>query len=217
MTCIVACVHDDAVWMGGDSVGSDAYAYDRADKKVFRNGDYIIGFSGSYRLGQIAKITTFPEFPKNFLQKIEAPKNLPKKSASKKIAPKILPQENLPVKREDVELWFIADFVPVLREALIEEGKDEQFDFLVGVDRWLVCIESDYQVGMYKSMHMAIGSGALLALGALSVLDDIGAGPEEKIIRSISVAGNYDKAVGGNITLFNTKDYNRTIYEMEKL
>jgi 20S proteasome alpha/beta subunit len=122
------------------------------------------------------------------------------------------------MQREDVELWFVSNFVPVLREAIKEEAGDETpFEFLIGVDKWLVCIEQDYQVGMYKSKHMAIGSGALLALGALTILDTTDAGPEEKIVKSITVAAKYDKAVGGNITIVNTNNYDRNIFEMGEL
>jgi len=64
---------------------------------------------------------------------------------------------------------------------------------------------------------MAIGSGALLALGALTILDTTDAGPEEKIVKSITVAAKYDKAVGGNITIVNTNNYDRNIFEMGEL
>lgn len=53
MTCIVAIVHQGAVFVGGDSAAStDAMIETRRNAKVFRNGDYLFGYTGSIRIGQ---------------------------------------------------------------------------------------------------------------------------------------------------------------------
>jgi ATP-dependent protease HslVU (ClpYQ) peptidase subunit len=205
MTCIIGLVREDTVWIGGDSVGSDEMRYDRADEKVFKNGDYLIGFAGSYRLGQIAKITVFPEFPKNFTTIVKASK----KSNGKKLAIEVHPME-----RQDIELWFIANFIPVLREAIKEEAGDERFEFIIAADKWLFVVESDYQAGMYKSPYIAIGSGSQIALGALAILEGE---PDECIAKAIRVAAKYDKAVGGDLVIMNTADFRKTIFEMGEL
>lgn len=55
MTCICAIEHNGVVWMGGDSAGTAGNMHQRirGDKKVFTKGDFIIGFCGSFRVGQL--------------------------------------------------------------------------------------------------------------------------------------------------------------------
>ena len=57
MTCIVWVVANWKVFIGWDTQGTDdEYSKDiRMDEKVFRNGEFIIWFSGSYRVGQILR------------------------------------------------------------------------------------------------------------------------------------------------------------------
>jgi len=58
LTCIAAFVDHSTnqVWMGADSIGiSDYDASVRADEKLFFNGDFLIGFCGSFRGGQIMR------------------------------------------------------------------------------------------------------------------------------------------------------------------
>lgn len=62
MTCIVGIEHKGKVWMGGDSAGTNSMMNQtiRDDKKVFINGDFIIGFCGSFRMGQLLNYTLKP-------------------------------------------------------------------------------------------------------------------------------------------------------------
>ena len=53
MTCIVGLVDDNKIYMGADSAGVDGYSLTvRKDEKVFINGDFIMGFTSSFRMGQ---------------------------------------------------------------------------------------------------------------------------------------------------------------------
>ena len=55
MTCIVGLIDGRRVWMGGDSAGVSGLDITvRADAKVFRNGDFLIGFTSSFRMGHSA-------------------------------------------------------------------------------------------------------------------------------------------------------------------
>ena len=54
MTCITGMVRDSHVYMAGDLMGSNGFTgrvY--PDSKVFTNGDFIIGYTSSFRMGQI--------------------------------------------------------------------------------------------------------------------------------------------------------------------
>ena len=56
MTCVIGIVDNGKVWMGGDSAAIDSEEETitlRKDPKVFRNEDFLIGFAGTYRLGQL--------------------------------------------------------------------------------------------------------------------------------------------------------------------
>lgn len=54
MTCIVGLVCDGDVYIGGDSAGATGYdLVVRSDRKVFRNGDFVFGFTSSFRMGQL--------------------------------------------------------------------------------------------------------------------------------------------------------------------
>ena len=56
MTCIVALVHENKVLFGGDASASDdksGLIFQRHDPKVFKVGQFGIGFVDSFRMGQI--------------------------------------------------------------------------------------------------------------------------------------------------------------------
>ena len=54
MTCIVGIAEGGKVYIGGDSTAAGGYALTvRADRKVFRNGDFVMGFTTSFRMGQL--------------------------------------------------------------------------------------------------------------------------------------------------------------------
>ncbi|TGQ19350.1 hypothetical protein [Mesorhizobium sp. M00.F.Ca.ET.217.01.1.1] len=65
MTCIAGLVDNGKVFIGGDSAayGDDAVEV-RANRKVFRNGEYLIGFTGSFRVGQLLQFATGLPAPK---------------------------------------------------------------------------------------------------------------------------------------------------------
>lgn len=54
MTCIVGIKHFDRVWIGGDRLSSDGYAKEYSLRsKVFYNEEYIIGYTSSFRMGDL--------------------------------------------------------------------------------------------------------------------------------------------------------------------
>ncbi len=56
MTCIVALINDNKVLLGGDAAASDdksGLIFQRTDPKVFKVGQFGIGFVDSFRMGQI--------------------------------------------------------------------------------------------------------------------------------------------------------------------
>jgi ATP-dependent protease HslVU (ClpYQ) peptidase subunit len=61
MTCIVGLVDNGKVYIGGDSAGVGGMDLKiRTDKKVFFNKEFIIGFTSSFRMGQILQYKFSP-------------------------------------------------------------------------------------------------------------------------------------------------------------
>jgi ATP-dependent protease HslVU (ClpYQ) peptidase subunit len=67
MTCIIAKIHDKKVHMIADRMGSDGFLKENYPlvKKIFKNGDFIIGCTTSFRMIQILQHTW--EAPKKSL------------------------------------------------------------------------------------------------------------------------------------------------------
>lgn len=150
MTAIVGMVwNDGSVWIAGDSAGVDGHyqLMVRRDPKVFRRGDLVIGFTTSYRFGQVLRFAS----------------RMPKSTAKR--------WTRHPGK------YLIQAWVPWARKSLDDAGwlkkrdeREEAGQLLVAVGGRLFCIDSDWQVGETISGPMAIGAGGALALGATVAL-----------------------------------------------
>lgn len=143
MTCIVGLESRGAVWIGGDSAGtaSNMHQRIRKDPKVFIRGDFIIGFCGSFRMGDLLKHNM----------------NLP--SAGEGIDPvQFMVNDFVTALREclDEENKSIQD----------EREKLSPY-ILVGFKGKLFNVEGDYQVGQPAAGFDAVGSGADIAIGAM--------------------------------------------------
>ena len=61
MTVIVGLQHNGAVYIGGDSAGIAGYdLMIRHDEKVFVNQQFIMGYTTSFRMGQILRYSFKP-------------------------------------------------------------------------------------------------------------------------------------------------------------
>lgn len=61
MTCIVGLVRDGNVWIGGDRMGSDGHTKIEISRpKVFHNGEFVLGYTQSFRLGQLLEFAWKP-------------------------------------------------------------------------------------------------------------------------------------------------------------
>jgi len=142
MTCIVGLENNGTVWMGGDSAGTAGNMHQRVrkDKKVFVRGEFLIGFCGSFRMGQLLK------------HKLTLP----------------LPQEGDDDVSYMVN-EFVNAVRACLDEENKNLGEEEKLTpyFLVGYRGKLYNIQGDYQVGQPEDGFDAVGSGADIAMGAM--------------------------------------------------
>lgn len=147
MTCIVGLEHEGKVWIGGDSAGVAGYSLTvRADEKVWVNGEFVFGFTSSFRMGQLLRYNlTLP------LQRYEVEH-----------------------KAADEVKFMTTHFVDAVRKVL-KDGGNIQYDdhrekggtFLVGWRGKLYCVQGDFQVARTVSGFDAVGCGDELALGVL--------------------------------------------------
>jgi hypothetical protein len=167
MTCVVGLVHEGTVYIGADSAGvSGLDLVVRSDPKVFANGEFLIGYTTSFRMGQLLRFNlTPPAHPRGM----------------------------------DAYEFMVRHFVPAVRDCLKEGGFAAKHDeaerggtFLVGYQGELFVIEPDYQVGTMVDHIFAVGCGAQIALGALTVSSGE---PVQRIRRALEAAGKWSAGV----------------------
>lgn len=170
VTCIAAVVDEGTVWMGGDSAGVSGWNLTlRKDAKVFLNGTFLIGFTTSFRMGQLLRYSfkppVHPEGVDTYEFMVTAAIN------------------SMRTCLKD------GGFSKKDKEA--EEGGT----FLVGYRGRLFEINSDYQVAEPLDHMAAVGAGEQVACGALYALLDLD--PEQRILRALEVAERFNAAVRG--------------------
>lgn len=143
MTCIVGLVADGKVFIGGDSAGVDERygLVVRADRKVFRNGDFVMGFTSSFRMGQLLAFNFNPPKPRVGVDTMA-----------------YMVTDFIDAARARMKEGGYAR----LKEAVEEGGT-----FLVGYQGRLFHIAGDFQVGESSHGFDACGCGDLIALGSL--------------------------------------------------
>lgn len=145
MTCIVGIAVNGAVILGADSAGVDGHwnRRVRADRKVFKNGELIFGFTTSFRMGQLLEHNLTP--------------------------PAI--QEGMEPYAYAVKL-LIPEIRNTLRAGgfmRTESGVEAGGVFLVGFRGSLFRIDSDFQVGESTEKFEAVGCGEAYAMGAMNM------------------------------------------------
>jgi ATP-dependent protease HslVU (ClpYQ) peptidase subunit len=161
MTCIVGLIDGNRVWMGGDSAGVSGLDITvRADTKVFRNGQFLIGFTSSFRMGQLLAFRLRPP-PR---------------------------PEGMDVFRYMVT-DFVDEVRNCLKEggyAQRNNDAEQGGSFLVAYQSRLFSVQSDYQVCETVRGFHAIGCGADYALGSLASTP--GNPAEQRVRRALECA-----------------------------
>jgi ATP-dependent protease HslVU (ClpYQ) peptidase subunit len=171
MTCIVAVERDGKVYMGGDSMASSGWDMSQiAFRKIFKTSnlfqDFIIGYSTSFRMGQL----------------LEHELVLPKRedeSDMRYMVSKFIPA--------------VRDLLKNNGFTKIENNVEEGGSFLVGYKGKVYRIENDFQVMRHANGLYAIGCGYAYALGSLATNKSPHA--EEMIMCALRVAGEFSNGV----------------------
>jgi hypothetical protein len=157
--------------MGGDSAGSNSNweLTVRADEKVFKNGDYLMGFTSSFRMGQLLRYSFNPPVP-------EEGEDLNKFMATK----------------------FVDEVRKCLKNGGYAQKNNEEESggtFLVGYKGHLFEIEDDYQVCISVDNYNACGCGDQIAKGALYGLEYMNLNPTMKVNRALEAAEKFNAGV----------------------
>lgn len=174
MTCIVGLVDNGRIYMGGDSAGVSGLSLTiRRDEKVFQNGEFLIGFTSSFRMGQLLRY------------KLSPPTRHPDTDTYQYMATE-----------------FIDAVRQCLKEggyAKKENEVEEAGMFLVGYQSELFFVDSDYQVGRGSNPYHAIGCGQDAALGVMYATE--GRLPMERIKLALQAAERFSIGVRGPFTV----------------
>ena len=169
MTCIIGLAEDGKVWMGGDSACASGWQVRKTNlSKVFRVQDFLIGYTSSFRMGQI----------------LEHHLSVPAQNGRSDV--KYLVTEFIPRVRDCLkEYWFDN----------VKDEYDKGGTFLLGYRRHLYRVDSDFQVNEYVDNYDACGCGELYALAAMKAMETLVVSPEERIIRALSIAAHFSGGV----------------------
>lgn len=166
MTCVVAMIGKDGVYMGADSAGSNSYTYTkRKDKKLFFNGDYMIGYTTSFRMGQILMFCDLPKVTSD-----------DRKDLFKFMVTKFIDSVRKHLKDSGY--------------SKIESNSESGGCFLVAVDKRVFKIEDDYQVSESLDNFTSCGSGEDHAYCCMKTLSLIKSdmSTEDKLKTALTVA-----------------------------
>jgi ATP-dependent protease HslVU (ClpYQ) peptidase subunit len=176
MTCIVGVQHDGDVYIGGDSAGVAGYSITvRSDQKVFRNGPFVMGFTSSFRMGQLLRYS---------------------------FTPPAVPDKNLD---RYMSVDFVDGVRECLKDGgfLTNHGGQEVGGtFLVGIRDQLYLIDSDFQVGKPTDGYDAVGCGEEFAKGSL--YSTIGNDPKLRVREALKAASHHSAGVTGPYTVLKT-------------
>ncbi len=173
MTCVVGLVEKDTVHMGVDAAAVQGWTR-RTSKstKVFKRGPFLIGFTTSFRMGQLLE------------HHLTVP---PKKDDEDDVAYLVT--------------TFVERVRTLLKDkgfTKIEQNNEKGGQFLVGYRGRLYTVESDFQLNETHEPYQAVGSGADFALGAMMALDALP--PAKRLKRALQVAAHFNMGVAPPFT-----------------
>lgn len=163
MTCIVGIAQNGKVWIGGDSASVQGWLVRRtALPKVFRVQNFLIGYTSSFRFGQILQYH------------FSAPKQNGQ-SDIKYLVTVVVPEIRQCMK----EHWF--------ENVLSEDDKGGRF--LLGYNRQLYRVDMDFQVNPTISGYDACGSGQEFALSVLYTHRKLAS--KKRILKALKTAAHF--------------------------
>jgi ATP-dependent protease HslVU (ClpYQ) peptidase subunit len=171
LTCIAGLVHDGAVYLAGDSAGCSGWnLIVRTDPKVFANGSYVMGFTTSFRMGQLLRYAFTP------------------------------PEPDTADLHRFMCTAFTDALRQCLKDggwAQKDKEQEEGGTFLVGTHGHLFIVNNDYQVAEPADSYAAVGCGGRYALGALHATEGSKMAPQRRLDAALAAAERFSSGVRG--------------------
>lgn len=172
MTCIVGIVDKEKVYIGADSAGTGNFKRTiRKDLKVFVRDKFIMGFTSSFRMGQLLM------HDDRFSMRCQ-------KSGEDDFH--YLINAFIPAIQK---LFSDGGYLTKDKEELVGGV------FLLGFNKRLYRIDCDFQVGESVANYEAVGCGDEFALGSLFTTEHSEESAEQRIIKALEAASNFSIGV----------------------
>lgn len=180
MTCIVGLVYGDELFMGADSAGVSNYDITlRKDPKVFKRNGILFGYTSSFRMGQLLRYSF-----------------------------------KIPEQKEGVSdfEYLCTDFIDSLMQCFEEKNYSRISNneasggvFLIGLNKKLYKVWSDFQVEEAITPYSSCGCGESYAMASLKTLDWVNLpeidGGEMRVKVALETAEYFSTGVCGPFTI----------------
>lgn len=169
MSCIVGIVENGKMYFGADSAGVDS-SFNlrvRKDEKVFINSGFIMGFTSSFRMGQLLRYSFTP--------------------------PQIKENQDVYSYMATDFVDAVRDLFKRGGYLVSEKGEEQGGSFLVGYKGRLFNIQDDFQVAECVENYDAVGCGEGYALGSLYSTQKLE--PKERLKTALECAENFSAGV----------------------
>ncbi len=188
MTCIIGIETEDGLWMGCDSGSSDGWnGRISIIEKIFYRERFLIGFTTSWRMGQIAR----------YHAKLDFPKQGPDETDEEYLVMHFIEA----IRKEFVDRGF----------ARIDDNEQTGGQLLVGYKGKIYLIDNDFQINRFSDGYNSIGGGAQYALGALAALDKMY--PRQRILRALRIASMFSNGVVAPFNFYKLSDKDEFSHE----
>jgi 20S proteasome alpha/beta subunit len=169
-------IGNGAVTLGGDSAATNSsFEQDtRLDAKVFKRGPFVIGYAGSFRMGQLMRFKLKVDEQKSSMDDYE------------------------------FMVTVFAEAVRQLLKDYGVAGKKEEVEsggqFLIGYRGKLYVMEEDYNVGIVAEKYAAIGGGSEIAKGAMFVQSER-LTVRKRILKALEASARFHAGTSAPFTL----------------
>jgi ATP-dependent protease HslVU (ClpYQ) peptidase subunit len=174
MTCIIGLAENGKVYIGADSQAATNWNKRIVvQPKVFLNGPFVIGYTSSFRMGQLLQYQLA-------------------------VDPQLSGEDDYHY-MVAVVAEAIRDCFKTHGWAKVENNQEEGGSFLIGYRGKLYEVASDMSVLEYIDGFSAIGCGANYALAAMAALEDMP--PVDRIRRALEIAVRFSNGVSEPFTI----------------
>lgn len=174
MTCVVGVVDDKGgIHFGCDSLGTDGHSGTIiSDPKIFQNGEFLIGYAGSYRLGQLLQYS--------FIN----PERKEKQTSKQFLCTDFI---------DSVRLTF--ELGHFYKESRDEESAGFDGEFIVGYRGEIFLIQGDFSVLHATEDFTSAGAGAETSNAVLYATRNLELKPLDRLHLALDTASHHINAV----------------------